>query len=141
MGSDIQQPDEIYIHIYFIFPLQESKEVREIDKDFDDSMFKRIFCERWQWYIVSCPCLFFNPLLIQFPCLILIVYSSSSSVWASSVSEHNMVSHIELCTNRIQLLDSFLENCKNPRGIFRGFSSISPKVLDRNPSKSVWHLF
>ena len=35
------------------------------------------------------------------------------------------------------MLDTFL---KNPLAIFRGFSSISPKVLEKCPWKSVWYL-
>ena len=35
---------------------------------------------------------------------------------------------------------TFLKNDKNPRAIFRGFSLITPKVMDRNPWKSGWYL-
>ena len=39
----------------------------------------------------------------------------------------------EIISNNFKKLDTFQKNCKNPRAIFRGFSSISPKVLDRKP--------
>ena len=38
-------------------------------------------------------------------------------------------------------MDTFLKNYKNPRAIFRGFSLISPKVLDRNNIYIYTHIF
>ena len=37
-----------------------------------------------------------------------------------------------MAKSQFSLNSNFLKNYKNPRAIFRGFSLISPKVLDRN---------